>query len=295
MGVIVALARADEAIDVGLADEAQQARDADRGVRAPRDLREAEMVGRAATLRVAVGNAYVGRVPRGRDDLRQAGLPGGARRVAADASFLQTVKVIRLEIVRGRVQLLEERRRASRAHRVAAIQVLDARISRDADALGGAHLDVRAQAAEIGAVAGAEGVSAVRVGVVVRVAELQLGVPLHADGVVLGDGHRRVTARLRAEVGATDLSRREAGQLVPAPVGTAERIGRGRVAGKDSALEGGLVYLAGASHHREPEWQQQAASGKARAPAETRGADHLSMLLMKGASGAPGESSRYLL
>src|SRR6185436_9772420 len=146
------------------------------------------------------------------------------------------------------VQLVEERSRAGRPHRVGAVAVDRARLHRDANALVRRH--VGAQAAEIAAPTGA-----VRRRGVVRTAGGELRAALHADRVLVGQRHR-LTARLRAEVRAIQLAGGEAGHRLAVAVGAAQRIARGRVAGEDAGLEGILVDGTGKREYRKSTLQE---------------------------------------
>src|SRR5262252_1802584 len=272
--VIVADAPADHAIDVGLALEAEQAGQADVRAAWTRQLAEAEMVGRAAILRVAVRDADVGRVRRRRDQLGQAGLPGAAIGTVGDATLLQAVEVIGVEIRVLGVKLRQERRRAGRADRVRTVAVLGARLHRHADALVDGH--VGAQAAEVSAAARSVGR-----GGVVWIARGELGAALHADRVLGGERHR-LAARLRAEVGAVELAGGKAGHRLAIGVVSAVGVAGGGVAGEDAGLERGIVDRA-ADRQRQREEAREGARG------------HLIMLLTKGASDAFGARSRYCL
>src|SRR5262249_5639729 len=97
--LFVAEAFAEHAIDVGFAQEAQQAGEEDRRVAGAGQLGEAKMIGGTAVLRVAVRDANVGRVRRRLDQLGQTRLPRAAIGPAGDAVLLQAVKMIQVQLV----------------------------------------------------------------------------------------------------------------------------------------------------------------------------------------------------
>ena len=263
-------ALADHAVDVRFAQEPEQAGEADARAARARQLAEAEVVRRAAILRVAVRHADVGRVRRGGDEQRQARLPGAAGRSALHAVRAAGSRGDRSASSRSvavgselRVELVEEGRRAGRADRVRAVVVLRAGLHRQAHAFVGG--DVGAQAAEIGAAARRRSASSVSSGCRPRAWRRpgRRRRPRRA-----ATSARRTTAcRSRCRRAGWPGSRSSAGRCGPFPQ---QRIARGGVAGEDARLEGGLVDRAA----RAPRRAQQTSGGQREPRTRARSLDH---------------------
>ena len=255
--------------------------DADARVAGARELAEAEVIGRAAIVRVAVGDADVGRVRRRIDQLGQARLPGRARRVAGDAAALQAIQVIRAACpVCLALELLEEGRGARRTHGVGTVAILGARFHRHADAL--VRRDVGAQAAEVVAAA--------------RVSACSGRTP----GAWLAPA-RRPRLRSRSVIGC--VAARSVQKSVPSSWLAGKQVIALAVCDRRRSRDRAPPCRTRTRAHRTRPRRRCRPAAEARQTAATRTAAmraprprrHLSMLLTNGASGALGASSRYSL